>query len=282
MVCSNRVESEVGQQIFLRIDFIMIYLKTDEEIELMRESNLIVARALAEVGKNVKPGVSALQLDSIAEEFIRDCGAYPSFLRYQGYPNSICVSVNDVVVHGIPSKYEFKEGDIVSIDCGARMYGFHGDSCYTFPVGEISEEAKRLLDVAKKSLYKGIEKAKEGSRIGDIGSAIQTFCEASGYSVVRDMVGHGVGRSMHEEPKVPHYGRAGYGEVLKNGMVIAIEPMVNIGARHIRIDNDGWTARTRDGSLSAQYEHTVAIRKGKADILSSFEFIDQVLGKNES
>lgn len=277
MACSSRVGSEDGR-VFRLIEF-MIYLKTDEEIELMRESNLIVARTLAELGRNVKEGVSTLHLDAIAEQFIRDNGADPSFLGYEGFPNSICVSVNDQVVHGIPSDYVLKNGDIVSIDCGAVKNGFHGDSCYTFPVGEVSEEAENLLTVAKTSLYKGIEMAKEGCRIGDIGNAIQSFCESSGYSVVREMVGHGVGRSMHEAPKVPHYGKPGRGELLKNGMVIAIEPMVNLGARYVRMENDGWTLRTADGSLSAQYEHTVVVRRGGADILSSFEFIDQVLGK---
>lgn len=260
----------------------MIYLKTDEDIELMRESNMIVARALAEVAKEIREGVTTLYLDSVAEEYIRDCGAYPSFLGYEGFPNSICVSVNDQVVHGIPSDYVLKEGDIVSVDCGALKNGFHGDSCYTFPVGEISDEARRLLEVTKISLYKGIEKAFEGSRLGDLGNAIQSCCESFGCSVVREMVGHGIGRSMHEEPKVRNYGRRGFGEILKNGMVIAIEPMVNLGSRNIRVESDGWTVRTVDGSLSAHYEHTVVVRKGKADILSSFEFIDQVLGKNIS
>ncbi|MBP5457032.1 MAG: type I methionyl aminopeptidase [Paludibacteraceae bacterium] len=257
----------------------MIYLKTDEEVELMRESNLIVARTLAEVAKHIREGVTTLQLDSVAEKFIRSCGAYPSFLGYEGFPNSICVSVNDQVVHGIPSTYALKRGDVVSVDCGAVKNGFHGDSCYTFFVGEISEEAKRLLDITKESLYKGIEMAVEGNRIGDIGCAIQTHCESAGFSVVREMVGHGIGRSMHEQPKVPNYGKSGFGDVLKNGMVIAIEPMVNSGSRYIRIDDDGWTARTVDGSWAAHYEHTVVVRKGKADILSSFEYIDQVLGK---
>ena len=257
----------------------MIYLKTDEEVELMRESNLIVARTLAEVAKHIREGVTTLQLDSVAEKFIRSCGAYPSFLGYEGFPNSICVSVNDQVVHGIPSNYALKRGDVVSVDCGAVKNGFHGDSCYTFFVGEISEEAKRLLDITKESLYKGIEMAVEGNRIGDIGCAIQTHCESAGFSVVREMVGHGIGRSMHEQPKVPNYGKSGFGDVLKNGMVIAIEPMVNSGSRYIRIDDDGWTARTVDGSWAAHYEHTVVVRKGKADILSSFEYIDQVLGK---
>ena len=277
MACSSLVESEVGQD--TRLIDIMIYLKTDEEVELMRESNLIVARTLAEVGKHIREGVTTLQLDAVAEKFIRSCGAYPSFLGYEGFPNSICVSVNDQVVHGIPSGYVLKRGDIVSVDCGAVKNGFHVDSCYTFFVGEISEESKRLLDVTKEALYKGIEMAVEGNRIGDISCAIQTHCESAGFSVVREMVGHGIGRSMHEQPKVPNYGRSGFGEVLRNGMVIAIEPMVNSGSRYIRIEGDGWTARTVDGSWAAHYEHTVVVRKGKADILSSFEYIDQVLGK---
>lgn len=280
MVCSSRVESEVDQS-FLLID-IMIYLKTDEEVELMRESNLIVARTLAEIGKAIREGITTLQLDAIAESFIRESGAYPSFLGYQGFPNSICVSVNDQVVHGIPSNYVIKNGDIVSVDCGAVKNGFHGDSCYTFAVGEISKEAQRLLQVTKSSLYEGISKAIEGNRLGDVGNAIQRYSESNGCSVVREMSGHGIGRSMHEHPKVPNYGKSGFGELLKNGMVIAIEPMVNLGSRYIRIEGDGWTARTVDGSLSAHYEHTVVVRKGKADILSSFEFIDQVLGNNVS
>jgi methionyl aminopeptidase len=258
----------------------MIYLKTDEEIELMRVSNLIVAQTLAEVAKNIRPGMTTLQLDKIAETFIRDNGAKPSFLGYNGFPNSLCTSVNNQVVHGIPSNYALKEGDIVSVDCGAEKDGFHGDSCYTFCVGEVSEKVRQLLKTTKDALYKGIENAVEGKRLGDISNAIQVYCEDRGYSVVREMVGHGIGRKMHEDPQVPNYGRRGSGPKLKSGMTIAIEPMINLGKRNIYIEKDGWTACTTDHLPSAHFEHTVAIRKGKADILSSFEYIEKVLGNN--
>ncbi len=256
----------------------MIYLKTDEEIELMRESNLLVARTLAEVGKVVKPGVTTLELDKVAEEFIRSNDAIPSFLGYGGFPNSICTSVNDQVVHGIPSNKELKEGDIVSVDCGVLKNGFHGDSCYTFCVGEVSAEIMSLLKTTKESLYKGIEAAKVGGRLGDIGYAVQSYCEAKGYSVVREFVGHGIGHDMHEDPMVPNYGRRGNGVLLKDGMVIAIEPMINLGKKDVYLQPDGWTAVTADHKYAAHYEHTVAIRKGKTDILSSFEYVEQVLG----
>ena len=256
----------------------MIYLKTDEEIELMRESNLLVARTLAEVGKIVKPGVTTLALDKVAEEFIRSNDAIPSFLGYGGFPNSICTSVNDQVVHGIPSDKELKEGDIVSVDCGVLKNGFHGDSCYTFCVGEVSSEIMSLLKTTKESLYKGIEAAKVGGRLGDIGFAVQSYCEAKGYSVVREFVGHGIGHDMHEDPMVPNYGRRGNGILLKDGMVIAIEPMINLGKKDVYLQPDGWTAVTADHKYAAHYEHTVAIRKGKTDILSSFEYVEQVLG----
>jgi methionyl aminopeptidase len=256
----------------------MIYLKTDEEIELMRVSNLIVSRTLAEIAKNIKPGVTTIQLDKIAEAFIRDNGAVPTFLGYEGFPNSLCISVNDQVVHGIPSDYELKEGDIVSVDCGAQKDGFHGDSCYTFCVGEVSEEIKKLLRTTKESLYEGIKNAVEGKRIGDISYAIQTYCEDRGYSVVRKMVGHGIGREMHEDPEVPNFGKRGNGPKLKSGMTIAIEPMINMGKHDIYIEKDGWTARTQDRKPSAHFEHTVVIRKGQADILSTFEYIEQITG----
>ena len=256
----------------------MIYLKTDEEIELLRISNLIVARTLAEVGKAIKPGVTTLALDKLAEEFIRSNDAVPSFLGYGGFPNSICTSVNDQIVHGIPSNYELKEGDVVSVDCGAYKNGFHGDSCYTFCVGEVSPEVLSLLKTTKEALYKGIEAAKVGGRLGDIGSAVQTHCESKGYSVVREYVGHGVGHDMHEEPVVPNYGRRGNGPMLKDGMVIAIEPMINLGKKSCYLESDGWTAVTSDHKYSAHFEHTIAIRKGGADILSSFEYVEQVLG----
>lgn len=257
----------------------MIFLKTDEEIELLRISNQIVAKTLAEVAKLIAPGVSTAQLDKVAEEFIRDHGAIPGFLGYGGFPKSICTSVNDQVVHGIPSeKAILKEGDIISVDCGAYINGFHGDSAYTFPVGEVKPEIMELLRTTKESLYLGIEQAVEGKRMGDIGSAIQSHCEAKGYSVVREMIGHGVGRNLHESPEVPNYGRKGNGTMLKTGMTIAIEPMINLGKRQLVFENDGWTTRTIDRMPSAHFEHSVAVRKGKADILSTFEYIEQVLG----
>ena len=254
----------------------MIYLKTNEEIELMRESNL--GMTLGEMAKWVAPGITTLKLDKIAEEFIRDHGAVPGFLGYGGFPNSLCISVNENVVHGIPSSYVLRDGDIVSIDCGAVKNGFNGDSAYTFCVGEVAEETKALLKATKESLYIGIENAVEGKRIGDIGSAIQIYCEGKGYSVVRELCGHGVGKALHESPEVPNYGRRGTGPVLKNGMCIAIEPMINLGSRNIVVERDGWTVRTRDRKPSAHFEHTVAICGGKADILSSFKYVEDVLG----
>lgn len=256
----------------------MIYLKTDEEIELMRESNLLLGQTLGELAKWVAPGISTLKLDSIAEEFIRDNGGIPSCLGYSGYPNSICASVNEQVVHGIPSEYVLKDGDIISIDLCVLKNGFHGDSTYTFCVGEVSYEVRRLLKTTKESLYLGIEQAVDGKRVGDISNAIQTYCEKKGYSVVREMCGHGIGKHMHEEPEVPNYGRRGCGPILRSGMVIAIEPMINMGSRNIVIERDGWTARTRDRKPSAHYELSVAVREGKADILSTFKYVEEVLG----
>ena len=257
----------------------MIYLKSDEEIELLRISNQIVAKTLAEIAKIIVPGVSTAQLDKVAEEFIRDNGAVPGFLGYGGFPGSICTSVNDQVVHGIPSdKVILQDGDIISVDCGAYINGFHGDSAYTFCVGDVKPEIRELLRTTKESLYKGIELAQEGRRLGDLGYAIQNYCESKGYSVVREMIGHGVGRNLHESPEVPNYGRKGNGPMLKSGMTIAIEPMINLGSRHLVFEKDGWTTRTLDRKPSAHFEHSVAIRKGKADILSSFEYIEQITG----
>lgn len=257
----------------------MIYLKTEDEIALLRESNQIVAKTLAEVGKFIQPGVTTKYLDQIGEDFIRSCGAVPSFLNYNGYPASLCLSINDVVVHGIPSvKTVLREGDIISVDCGAYKNGFHGDSTYTFRVGEVDEKVVNLLRTTKESLYLGIEQAIDGNRLGDIGNAVQTHCQKRGYSVVREMVGHGVGRHLHEEPEVCNYGKRGSGVLLKAGMVIAIEPMINMGSRHIVIENDGWTTRTMDRKPSAHFEHTVVVRKGKAEILSSFDYVQEVLG----
>ena len=255
----------------------MIYLKTDEEIELMRIANRLVSATLAEAGKHIKPGVTTFQLDRIAEEFIRDHGAIPLFKGYKGFPNALCISINDQVVHGIPGAYQLKNGDIVSIDCGVKKDGYCGDSAYTFEVGEISPEVKKLLQTTKEALYTGISNAVEGKRIGDVAHSIQVYCESRGYSVVRELVGHGIGKEMHESPEVPNYGKKGYGPLLKNGMCIAIEPMINLGSKNVKFEKDGWTVRTRDGKPSAHFEHTVAIRPGKADILSSFEVIDQVL-----
>ena len=254
----------------------MIFLKTDEEIELMRESNLIVARTLAEVGRNVKPGVSTLQLDKIAETFIRDCGAEPSFLGYEGFPNSICTSVNDQIVHGIPSDYVLKDGDIISVDCGALKNGFHGDSCYTFGVGELPHKVAALLKSTKAALYGAIAQAVEGNRIECIGAAVQQVVEGDGFSVVREYTGHGIGRKMHEDPHVRNYGKAGRGIKLRKGMVIAIEPMVCMGKAELYVEDDGWTAVSCDHLPAAHFEHTVAVGIGKADILSSFDFIENI------
>lgn len=254
----------------------MLVYKTEEEIEIVRRNNQLVSKTLAEVAKVIKPGVTTLQLDKIAEEFIRDHGAVPGFLGYGGYPNTLCTSVNDQVVHGIPSDYVLKEGDIVSVDCGTYMDGYYGDTAYTFPVGEISDEVRTLLKVTKESLFKGIESAIEGKRIGDIGNAVQVHAENAGYSVVREMVGHGLGKNMHEAPEVPNYGRRGRGVMVKKGLVLCIEPMINMGGKYIKQDNDGWTIRTVDGKPSAHYELAVAVDKGKADILSTFDYIEEI------
>lgn len=257
----------------------MIFLKTDEEIELLRESNLILGKALAEVAKAIAPGVTTAQLDKIAEEFIRDNGAIPSCKGYEGFPATLCTSVNEQVVHGIPSdKVYLKEGDIISVDTCVLKNGFHGDSAYTFPVGEVSEDVMRLLRTTKDCLYKGIEQAVTGKRLGDIGATIQDNAEKAGFQVVREFIGHGIGRDMHEDPEVPNYGKRGNGVVLKSGMVIAIEPMVMSGRRNVIIENDGWTARAADRKPAAHYELSVAVRNGKADILSTFDYIKEVLG----
>lgn len=259
----------------------MIYLKTDEEIELMRVANQLVGKTLGELAKHVAPGVTTLQLDKIAEEFIRDNGATPAFLGYGGFPNSICASVNEHVVHGIPSsKVILRDGDIISIDCGTHINGFTGDSAYTFCVGEVSPEVRHLLKTTKESLYKGIEAAVDGKRVGDIANAIQTYCETRNYSVVRELVGHGCGRNMHEEPEVPNYGRRGCGPLLRSGMCICIEPMINLVSKNVVFENDGWTVRTKDRKPSAHFEHCIAIRPDGPDILSSFKFIEEVLGDN--
>ena len=252
----------------------MIFIKTAEEIELLRASNLLVSRALAEVGKAIKPGVSTLKLDKIAEEYLRDHGGIPGFLGYNGFPATLCTSLNDEVVHGIPSNKELDNGDILSVDCGVKLQGYFGDSAYTFPVGEPSPAYGSLMQKTKESLFKGIEVAVTGNRLGDIGHAIQNHAEQAGYSVVREMVGHGLGKNLHEEPEVPNYGRRGSGVKLKEGMVLCIEPMINMGSRFIKQDGDGWTIRTSDGKPSAHYELAVAITKGEPDVLSTFEYIE--------
>lgn len=253
----------------------MIYYKTKEEIELIRVANQLVGKTLGEVGKHVKAGVTTKHLDEIAEQFIRDNGAVPSFKGYGGFPASLCISVNEVVVHGIPSDYVIKEGDIVSIDCGTFVNGFCGDSAYTFAVGEISDEKKRLLEVTKEALYKGIASAKVGGRIGDISHAVQNHAESNGMGVVREMVGHGLGKRMHEDPQVPNYGRAGSGTKINSGLVICIEPMINLGNKAVVFERDGWTVRTKDKKPSAHFEHCIAITENGADILSTFEYITE-------
>jgi methionyl aminopeptidase len=253
----------------------MIQYKTKAEIELIRESSLLVSKTLAEVAKIIKPGISTFELDQYAEKIIRDNGATPSFKGYQDFPFACCISVNDAVVHGFPTKDVLKEGDIVSVDVGAFKNGFHGDSAYTFAVGEISAEVKQLLRVTKESLYKGIEKAIHGNRVGDIAYAVQNHTEREhGYGVVRELVGHGLGRKLHEDPQVPNYGKRGTGAKLKEAMVIAIEPMINLGTKNVYHDKDGWTIRTEDGKPAAHYEHTICIQRNKADILSSFAEIE--------
>lgn len=260
-----------------------IFLKTEDEINLMRKANQLVGSTLAELGKHIKPGVTTLQLDKIAEEFIRDHGAVPTFKNFPNpyggpFPASICTSVNEVVVHGIPNKDTvLKDGDIISIDCGTLLDGYCGDSAYTFCVGEVKPEVKQLLKVTRDSLYKGIEQAVAGNHVGDIGSAIQDYCEGFGYGVVRELTGHGIGREMHEAPQIPNYGSRGNGVMLKAGMCIAIEPMITMGDRKIWMLPDKWSIVTRDNQLAAHFEHTIAIRKGKAEILSTFEGIEDQL-----
>jgi methionyl aminopeptidase len=255
----------------------MILIKTEEEIELIRESSLLVGKTLAEVAKHIRPGIETIVLDTIAEEFIRDHGAEPGFKGYNGFPFTLCMSPNEQVVHGFPGKQILLEGDIVSIDCGVFKNGFYGDSAYTFAVGEVDEELRLLMVRTKESLYKAIEAAVDGNRIGDIGHAVQSYVEHYGYSVVRDLVGHGLGRQLHEKPEVPNYGKRGTGVKLQEGMVLAIEPMVNLGGRHVIQLEDGWTIRTADKKASAHFEHDVVVRKGKAEVLSTFDYIEEVI-----
>ena len=257
----------------------MIFYKTRDEIELIRKSSLLVGKTLAEVAKRVKPGVTTLELDKVAEEFIRDNGASPSFKGYGGFPNSLCTSVNEAVVHGIPNDIPLEEGDIVSVDCGVYLNEFHGDSAYTFEIGEVKPEVKKLIEVTKECLNKALEVAVSGNRIGDIGFAVQQHAESNSYGVVRDLVGHGLGRSLHEKPEVPNYGKRGKGYKMKEGLVLAIEPMINMGTKDVMQLKDGWTIVTRDGKPSAHFEHDVAIMKGEVEVLSTFEYIEEVLNK---
>jgi methionyl aminopeptidase len=251
----------------------MIYYKIEEEITLMKQSCDIVSKVLAYAGSILKPGLTSLELDKKSEEFIRDHGGIPAFKGYKGFPASLCLSINEVVVHGIPSNYEYKETDIISVDCGVVKDGYYGDSAFTFLFQEVDSETIKLCQRTNESLYKGIEQAKIGNRIGDLGFAIQNYCESFGYSMVRELVGHGIGKSLHEDPEVPNFGMKGRGVKFLDGMTIAIEPMVNLGTKNIVLDNDGWTIRTKDGKPSAHYEHTIAIRKEKAEILTDHSFV---------
>lgn len=253
----------------------MIHNRTESEIALLREAALLVGKTLGEVEKHIRPGVKTIELDRIAEEFIRDNRAVPAFKGYCGFPGSLCISVNEQVVHGIPGNYELRDGDVVSVDCGTILNGYVGDSAFTFMVGEVSEEVKMLLRRTKESLYKGIEAAVVGKRVGDIGYAVQSYVESFGYGVVRELVGHGVGRKMHEDPQVPNYGNRGTGTKLSKNMVIAIEPMITMGKKEVFQEHDGWTIVTRDKKPAAHFEHDVVVREGKAEILSSFDFIEQ-------
>lgn len=253
----------------------MIQYKSEEEIEIIKESAQILGKAHGEVAKHVKEGVKTSFLDKIAEEFIRDHDGVPSFKGYNGFPSSLCISVNEVVVHGFPSQYQLKDGDIISIDCGVFHQGFHSDSAYTYPVGEVSPKIKALLNATEESLYLGIENAIFGKRVGDIGNSIQKFVEAKGYTVVRELVGHGLGRQLHEAPEVPNWGKKGSGPKLREGMVIAIEPMVNLGTRNVVQERDGWTIRTADRKPSAHFEHTVAIFEDKTEILTTHRYIKE-------
>ncbi len=254
----------------------MIYYKTEEEIDIIKEGADILGRAHGLIAKAIKPGIKTIELDKIAFDFITESGGKPSFKGYNGFPSTLCISVNDQVVHGFPSNYELKEGDIISVDCGVFWKGFHSDSAYTYPVGKVSDEVSNLLKATKQSLYLGIENAIEGNRIGDISHAIQSYVEGFGYGVVRELVGHGVGKKLHEKPEVPNFGKRGNGPKLVSGMVIAIEPMINLGKKNIIQEDDGWTIRTTDRKPSAHFEHTVLIRKDRAEILTTFKYIEEI------
>ncbi|HLN54715.1 MAG TPA: type I methionyl aminopeptidase [Bacteroidales bacterium] len=257
----------------------MLYLKTDEEIGLLRESNLLVSRTLAEIAALIRPGITTLYLDKIAETFIRDHGAVPAFKGYGGFPNTLCTSVNEEVVHGIPSNYTLLEGDIISVDCGVVLNGWYGDSAFTFAVGEISPELRKLMDFTRASLEEGVKKAVAGNRVGDVSNAVQSKAESGGFTVVRELVGHGLGKKLHEQPEVPNYGKPGTGPKMQKGLVICIEPMINLGKKETVQMRDGWTIRTADGKASAHFEYAVAVDNGKADVLTTFDFIEEVLNK---
>lgn len=256
----------------------MIYLKTPEEIELMQQAGILLSRTLGEIAKWVAPGVTTHKLDAVAREFIHDNGGRPSCLGYEGFPGAVCMEVNEVVVHGFPSNYTLREGDIIGTDCVVELNGMNADMCYTFAVGEIAPEVMRLCRTTKESLYKGIQACRLGNRVGDIANAVQTYCEARGYTVVREMCGHGIGRRMHEDPQVPNYGRRGTGPLIKNGTCLAIEPMINLGSRNIVIESDGWTCRTKDRKPSAHYEHTVAVINDETRVLTTFDYIHEAIG----
>lgn len=256
----------------------MIKLKSKEEIEIMRESALVVSKTLGVIAGEIKPGITSLYLDKLAEEHIRDLGAIPGFLGLYDFPNTLCVSPNAQVVHGIPNNKPLVEGDILSVDCGAILNGYYGDHAYTFEVGEVAPETKKLLQVTKESLYVGIRELKENNRVGDVGFAIQKYCEDRGYGVVRELVGHGLGKTMHEDPQMPNYGKRGRGKKFKNGLVVAIEPMINMGTHKIEQLRDGWTILTNDRKPSAHFEHDVAVVDGKPQLLSTFDYIYEALG----
>jgi len=257
----------------------MLYLKTDEEVGLLKESNMLVSRTLAEIARHIQPGVTTLYLDEIAETFIRDHSAVPAFKGYGGFPNSLCTSVNEEVVHGIPSGYALREGDIISVDCGVILNGWYGDSAYTFAVGQISDEIRKLLEFTKASLDDGVKAAVAGNRVGDVSSAVQVKAESGGFSVVRELVGHGIGKKLHEPPEVPNFGKRGTGPKMEKGLVICIEPMINLGSKETLQMSDGWTIKTADGKPSAHFEYAVAVNRGEADVLTTFEFIEEVLNK---
>ena len=256
----------------------MIIPKTREQIELMRLSSLLVSKTLGLIAKEMVPGVTTLKIDKLAEEFIRDHGGVPGFKGLYGFPNTLCVSPNSQVVHGVPNDIPLQSGDVISVDCGVLMNGYYGDHAYSFEIGDVADNVKKLLQITKESLYKGIRAFKAGNRVEDVGNAIQKYCESNGYGVVRELVGHGLGRKMHEDPEMPNYGKRGRGKLFIEGMTVAIEPMINMGTRNIKQHKDGWTITTADGKPSAHFEHNVALINGKPEILSTFNYIYKELG----